>query len=44
LPAPPRQSTYRPTPLPASFTERDDSAAAEYWSKYAGVSVVSPTH
>jgi hypothetical protein len=44
LPAPPRQSTYRPTPLPASFAERDDSAAAEYWSKYAGVSVVSPTH
>jgi hypothetical protein len=44
LPAPPRQSTYRPTALPSSFVERDDSAAAEYWSKYAGVSVVSPTH
>jgi hypothetical protein len=44
LPAPPRQSTYRPTPLPASFAERGDSAAAEYWSKYAGVGVVSPTH
>lgn len=44
LPAPPRQSTYRPTPLPASFAERDDRATAEYWKKYAGVNVVSPTH
>ncbi len=44
LPAPPRQSVYRPAPLPASLTERDDGATAEYWSKYAGVSVVSPTH
>lgn len=44
LPAPPRQSTFRPTPLPASFAEKDDSATAEYWNKYAGVSVVSPTH
>ena len=43
LPAPPRQSTYRPGPLPSVFTERDDGATAEYWSKYAGVSVVSPT-
>jgi len=43
LPAPPRQSTYRPSPVPASFVERDDSVTAEYWSKYAGVSVVSPT-
>ncbi|KAH8992504.1 hypothetical protein EDB92DRAFT_579276 [Lactarius akahatsu] len=44
LPAPPRQSTYRPGPIPASFVERDDGTAAEYWSKYAGVGVVSPTH
>ncbi|KAH9035060.1 hypothetical protein EDB84DRAFT_1593940 [Lactarius hengduanensis] len=44
LPAPPRQSTYRPGPIPASFVERDDGPAAEYWSKYAGVGVVSPTH
>ena len=42
LPAPPRQSTYRPGPLPSSFIERDDGAKADYWSKYAGV--VSPTH
>jgi hypothetical protein len=40
LPPPPRQSTYRPGPVPASFIERDDGAKAEYWSKYAGV--VSP--
>jgi hypothetical protein len=44
LPPPPRQSTYRPGPLPASLAERDDGAKAEYWSKYAGVSVVTPTH
>ncbi|KAH9081558.1 hypothetical protein EDB83DRAFT_2333473 [Lactarius deliciosus] len=44
LPAPPRQSMYRPGPIPASFMERDDGTAAEYWSKYAGVGVVSPTH
>lgn len=44
LPAPPRQSTYRPGPLPASLMERDDGAKADYWSKYAGVGVVSPTH
>jgi hypothetical protein len=44
LPAPPRQSTYRPGPLPSAFTEKDDGAKAEYWSKYAGVNVVSPTH
>ena len=44
LPAPPRQSAYRPGPLPASMMERDDGATAEYWSKYAGVGVVSPTH
>lgn len=43
LPAPPRQSPYRPGPVPASFVERDDRATAEYWSKYAGVGVVSPT-
>ncbi|KAH9964233.1 hypothetical protein BC827DRAFT_1154192 [Russula dissimulans] len=43
LPAPPRQSTYRPSPVPASFVERGDNTTAEYWSKYAGVSVVSPT-
>ncbi|KAF8273995.1 hypothetical protein EI94DRAFT_1794648 [Lactarius quietus] len=44
LPPPPRQSAYRPGPMPASMMERDDSAAVEYWSKYAGVGVVSPTH
>lgn len=44
LPSPPRQSTYRPGPLPTSLSEKDDGAAAEYWSKYAGVGVVSPTH
>jgi hypothetical protein len=44
LPAPPRQSTYRPGPIPASFIERDDRAKAEYWSKYAGVGVVSSMH
>lgn len=38
LPPPPRQSAYRPGPMPASLVERDDRAAAEYWSKYAGVS------
>jgi hypothetical protein len=43
LPSPPRQSLYRPGPVPTSFTERDDGATAEYWSKYAGVSVASPT-
>jgi hypothetical protein len=26
------------------LSEKDDGAAAEYWSKYAGVGVVSPTH
>jgi hypothetical protein len=43
LPSPPRQSSYRPGPVPSSFAERDDRATAEYWSKYAGVGVVSPT-
>jgi len=43
LPSPPRQSSYRPGPVPSSFVERDDRAAADYWSKYAGVGVVSPT-
>ena len=43
LPVPPRQSPYRPGPVPASFVERDDRSTAEYWSKYAGVGVVSPT-
>ncbi len=43
LPAPPRQSPYRPAPIPASFVERDDGTAADYWSKYAGVGAVSPT-
>jgi len=43
LPSPPRQSSYRPGPVPSSFSERDDRATAEYWSKYAGVGVVSPT-
>jgi hypothetical protein len=38
LPAPPRQSAYRPGPMPASLMEKDDRAAVEYWSKYAGVS------
>jgi hypothetical protein len=36
LPAPPRQSAYRPGPMPSSMVERDDRAAVEYWSKYAG--------
>jgi hypothetical protein len=44
LPAPPRQSTYRPGPMPASFLERDERASAEYWNKYAGVGVVSSMH
>ena len=44
LPAPPRQSPYRPAPVPASFVEKDDRAKAEYWSKYAGVGVVSSMH
>ena len=38
LPPPPRQSAYRPSPMPASMMEKDDRAYAEYWSKYAGVS------
>jgi hypothetical protein len=42
LPAPPRQSAYRPGPMPPSMMERGDGATAEYWSKYAGVGV--PTH
>ncbi|KAI0257039.1 hypothetical protein BJV78DRAFT_1277636 [Lactifluus subvellereus] len=44
LPPPPRLSPYRPGPIPASFAEMDDRATAEYWSKYAGVGVVSSTH
>lgn len=44
LPAPPRQSAYRPAPIPTSMMERDDGATAEYWSKYAGVGVVSSAH
>jgi hypothetical protein len=44
LPPPPRQSAYRPGPIPASMMEKDDGATAEYWSKYAGVGVVSSTH
>jgi hypothetical protein len=43
LPPPPRLTPYRPGPVPASFVEKDDSATAEYWKKYAGVSVVAPT-
>jgi hypothetical protein len=42
LPVPPRQSAYRPGPIPTSMVEKDDGATAEYWSKYAGV--VSSTH
>ena len=44
LPTPPRQSAYRPGPIPASMMEKDDGVTAEYWSKYAGVGVVSSTH
>ncbi|KAI0308298.1 hypothetical protein B0F90DRAFT_153421 [Multifurca ochricompacta] len=43
LPAPPRQSTYRPGPIPTSFMERSDSAAAEYWNKYAGTTTTTTT-
>ncbi|KAI9509516.1 hypothetical protein F5148DRAFT_1186936 [Russula earlei] len=42
LPSPPRESRYHPGPVPASFIEKNDSATADYWNKFAGVSVVSP--
>ncbi|KAI0322162.1 hypothetical protein OF83DRAFT_1080462 [Amylostereum chailletii] len=42
LPEPPRQSAYKPGPLPASFAEHDPGTA-EYWQKYAGV-VAAATH
>lgn len=36
LPAPPRESTYQPTRLPA-LADRSSGSASEYWTKYTSV-------